>query len=73
MNDADIACRSGGAVAPEVHREGLPAAPVSPAYLPGVARMMVSIMQLASDLQPARKRPTVRPRDGALRKARTGS
>src|SRR5438105_8400149 len=34
---------------------------------PMVARMMESIMQVASDLAPARKRLTVGPRDAALR------
>jgi DNA-binding transcriptional ArsR family regulator len=38
---------------------------------PSVARMMESIMQVAADLEPDRKRPTVGPRDAALRKART--
>src|SRR6185503_3423736 len=37
---------------------------------PAVAQMMESIMQVASDLQPAR-RLTVGPRDAALRQART--
>ena len=36
-----------------------------------VARMMESIMQVAADLEPDRKRFTVGPRDAALRKART--
>lgn len=36
-----------------------------------VARMMESIMQVASDLDPDRKRLTVGSRDAALRKART--
>ena len=38
---------------------------------PSVARMMESIMQVAADLEPDRKRLTVGPRDAALRKART--
>lgn len=38
---------------------------------PSVARMMESIMQVAADLEPDRKRLTVGPRDVALRKART--
>ena len=38
---------------------------------PGVARMMESIMQLASDLEPSRNRLTVGPREVALRMART--
>lgn len=38
---------------------------------PSVARMLESIMQVAADLEPARKRLTVGPRDAALRKART--
>jgi len=38
---------------------------------PMVARMMESIMQVASDLAPARKRLTVGPRDAALRRGRT--
>ena len=38
---------------------------------PGVARMMESIMQVASDLEPPRKRLTVGPREAALRRART--
>lgn len=38
---------------------------------PSVARMMESIMQVAADLEPDRKRLTVGPRDMALRKART--
>src|SRR5262249_25394355 len=38
---------------------------------PSVARMMESIMQVAADLEPDRKRLTVGPRDSALRKART--
>jgi DNA-binding transcriptional ArsR family regulator len=38
---------------------------------PGVARMMESIMQVASELRPSRKRLTVGPREVALRKART--
>jgi DNA-binding transcriptional ArsR family regulator len=38
---------------------------------PSVARMMESIMQVAADLEPDRKRLTVSPRDAALRKART--
>jgi DNA-binding transcriptional ArsR family regulator len=37
----------------------------------GVARMLESIMQVASELAPARKRLVVGPRDAALRKART--
>ena len=36
-----------------------------------VAHMLESIMQVASDLEPSRKRLTVGPRDVALRKART--
>jgi DNA-binding transcriptional ArsR family regulator len=38
---------------------------------PTVARMMESIMQVASDLGPPRRRLTVGPRDAALRAART--
>jgi DNA-binding transcriptional ArsR family regulator len=38
---------------------------------PAVARMLESIMQVASDLEPPRKRFTVGPRDAALRLART--
>jgi DNA-binding transcriptional ArsR family regulator len=38
---------------------------------PSVARMLESIMQVASELEPNRKRLTVGPRDAALRKART--
>jgi DNA-binding transcriptional ArsR family regulator len=38
---------------------------------PSVARMMESIMQVAADLEPDRRRITVGPRDAALRKART--
>jgi DNA-binding transcriptional ArsR family regulator len=38
---------------------------------PAVAHMMESIMQVASDLEPARPRLTVGPRDAALRAART--
>jgi DNA-binding transcriptional ArsR family regulator len=38
---------------------------------PAVAQMLESIMQVASDLEPSRKRLTVGPRDAALRKART--
>lgn len=38
---------------------------------PSVAHMMESIMQVAADLEPERKRLTVGPRDVALRKART--
>jgi DNA-binding transcriptional ArsR family regulator len=38
---------------------------------PAVARMMESIMQVASDLEPPRPRLTVGPRDAALRAART--
>jgi DNA-binding transcriptional ArsR family regulator len=38
---------------------------------PAVAHMLESIMQVASDLEPPRKRFTVGPRDAALRKART--
>lgn len=38
---------------------------------PSVARMLESIMQVAADLEPDRKRLTVGPRDAALRKART--
>ena len=37
----------------------------------GVARMMESIMQVASDLEPPRKRLTLGPREAALRRART--
>ena len=37
----------------------------------GVAHMLESIMQVASELAPARKRLVVGPRDTALRKART--
>ena len=37
----------------------------------GVAHMLESIMQVASELAPARKRLVVGPRDAALRKART--
>src|SRR5256885_13154628 len=37
----------------------------------GVAHMLESIMQVASELAPARKRLAVGPRDAALRKART--
>jgi DNA-binding transcriptional ArsR family regulator len=36
-----------------------------------VARMLESIMQVAAELEPNRKRLTVGPRDAALRKART--
>ena len=36
-----------------------------------VAHMLESIMQVASELEPARKRLVVGPRDAALRKART--
>lgn len=38
---------------------------------PAVAHMLESIMQVASDLEPSRKRLTVGPRDAALRRART--
>jgi DNA-binding transcriptional ArsR family regulator len=38
---------------------------------PAVARMLESIMQVAADLEPCRKRLTVGPRDAALRRART--
>jgi DNA-binding transcriptional ArsR family regulator len=38
---------------------------------PGIARMMESIMQVASDLERPRKRLTVGPREAALRRART--
>jgi DNA-binding transcriptional ArsR family regulator len=38
---------------------------------PAVARMMESIMQVASDLAPTRRTLTVGPRDAALRAART--
>jgi DNA-binding transcriptional ArsR family regulator len=38
---------------------------------PLVAHMMESIMQVAADLEPDRKRLTVGPRDAALRRART--
>ena len=38
---------------------------------PAVARMMESIMQVASDMEPPRPRLTVGPRDAALRAART--
>lgn len=38
---------------------------------PSVARMMESIMQVAAEIEPDRKRLTVGPRDAALRKART--
>ncbi|MGE0767220.1 MAG: ArsR/SmtB family transcription factor [Hyphomicrobiaceae bacterium] len=38
---------------------------------PSVARMVESIMQVAADLEPDRKRLTVGPRDAALRRART--
>ena len=38
---------------------------------PSVARMIESIMQVAADLEPDRKRLSVGPRDAALRKART--
>ncbi len=38
---------------------------------PSVARMLESIMQVAAELHPDRKVPTVGPRDAALRKART--
>ncbi len=38
---------------------------------PSVARMLESIMQVAAELAPDRKRLTVGPRDAALRKART--
>lgn len=38
---------------------------------PGVARMMESIMRVAADLEPERRRLTVGPRDAALRAART--
>ncbi len=39
--------------------------------MPSVARMLESIMQVAAELAPDRKRFTVGPRDTALRKART--
>lgn len=38
---------------------------------PAIAQMIESIMQVASDLEPARPRLTVGPRDAALRAART--
>ena len=38
---------------------------------PGVAQMMESIMQVASDLEPSQPRLSVGPRDAALRAART--
>ena len=38
---------------------------------PSVARMMESIMQVAAELEPDRKRLSVGPRDAALRRART--
>jgi len=38
---------------------------------PSVARMLESIMQVAAELQPDRRRLTVGPRDAALRRART--
>jgi hypothetical protein len=38
---------------------------------PGIAQMMESIIQVASDLDPRRKRLTVGPREAALRRART--
>src|SRR5258708_7359506 len=38
---------------------------------PAVAYMLESIMQVASDLEPSRKRLTVGPRDAALRRARS--
>jgi DNA-binding transcriptional ArsR family regulator len=38
---------------------------------PAVARMLESIMEVAADLEPSRKRFTVGPRDAALRNART--
>ena len=38
---------------------------------PAIARMLESIMQVAAELEPDRKRLTVGPRDAALRKART--
>ena len=38
---------------------------------PRVAQMIEAIMQVASDLEPARKRVSVGPRDAALRAART--
>jgi DNA-binding transcriptional ArsR family regulator len=38
---------------------------------PGVAHMLESIMQVASDLEPNRKRLIFGPRDAALRRART--
>jgi DNA-binding transcriptional ArsR family regulator len=39
--------------------------------MPSIARMLESIMEVASDLEPARPRLTVGPRDKALRYART--
>jgi len=38
---------------------------------PSVARMLESIMQVAAELEPDRRRLTVGPRDAAMRKART--
>ena len=38
---------------------------------PAIARMLESIMQVASDLEPPRKRLTVGPREAVLRNART--
>ena len=38
---------------------------------PSVARMLESIMQVAAELEPDRRRLTVGPKDAALRKART--
>ena len=38
---------------------------------PAVARMLESIMEVAADLEPSRKRFTIGPRDAALRNART--
>lgn len=38
---------------------------------PAVAQLMESIMQIASVLEPPRRRPTTGPRDEALRRART--
>ncbi len=38
---------------------------------PSVARMVESIMQVAAEVEPDRKRLTVGPRDAALRQART--
>jgi DNA-binding transcriptional ArsR family regulator len=39
--------------------------------MPSIARMLESIMQVAAELAPERKRFTVGPKDAALRKART--